>query len=125
MKISLPENYSYNDNDAYVKDGILYITQLESFRALMYDITYHIRDGTKCHFCSKKVVKKRSATLDHIIPQDIGGPSIPDNLYVTCPDCNSLKSNMTESEFLYFLTLSEEKRRIFLKDIISISSDSK
>lgn len=119
MKIPLPENYSYNEDSAYVKDGVLYIRTLDSFRALMHDITYNIRDGTKCHYCLKPVVRKRTATLDHMIPQNLGGPTIPNNLCVSCPNCNSLKSNMTEQEYFYYLSLPEKKRKgyvAFLQD---------
>ena len=116
MKISLPKNYSFNES-AYVHNGILYIESLDSYRALMYDITYTLKWTARCSYCSKKIKRRKTATLDHIIPQDLGGPTIPENLSITCPDCNSLKSNMSEQEFLHFLTLDPGKQKVFFDDL--------
>lgn len=113
MKISLPDNYSYEDI-ADVKDGILHIHRLNSFNNLMYDLTYHIKDGSKCYYCSKPLTRSTS-TMDHIYPRDLGGVSIPENLCISCAECNSSKSNMFEDEFWVYLSLPEEKKKKFAR----------
>lgn len=115
MKISLPENYSYEDI-AEVKDGFLYIHKLGGFDNLMYDLTYAIKDCTKCHYCSTPLCRDKS-TLDHLYPRDLGGPTLPDNLGISCFKCNNIKNSMTEKEFLFYLSLSEAKREEFARDI--------
>lgn len=115
MKISLPQNYSY-ENIADVKDGILHIHRLVNFDDLMYDLTYAIKDYSKCYYCSTPLSRDKS-TLDHMFPRDLGGPSIPNNLCISCRKCNSTKSNMTEEEFFYYLSLSTEKKEEFYRDI--------
>ena len=37
--------------------------------------------------------------MDHLYPQDLGGPTIPNNLAPTCSDCNSEKGNLTEKQY--------------------------
>jgi len=114
MKIPLPENYSYEDA-AEVKNGILYIHKL-GFEDLMYDLTYAIKDSSKCYYCSAPLSRNKS-TLDHMYPRNSGGPSIPNNLCISCSDCNSTKSNMTEKQFWFYLSLPEEKRYEYMRDI--------
>ena len=36
-----------------------------------------------------------TATLDHIIPQSLGGLNTPENLTTACLTCNSIKSGRT------------------------------
>ena len=115
MKISLPQNYSY-ENIADVKDGILHIHKLVNFEDLMYDLTYAIKDSSKCYYCSTPLSRDTS-TLDHMFPKDLGGPTLPDNLCISCTNCNNTKSNMTEKEFIYYLSLSKENKEIFSRDI--------
>lgn len=113
MKISLPENYSYEDI-ADVTDGILHIHRLNSFNKLMYDLTYTTKDCSKCFYCSKPLTRN-SSTIDHIYPRDLGGVSIPENLCVSCASCNSSKSNMFVEEFWTYLALSEEAKRKYAR----------
>jgi 5-methylcytosine-specific restriction endonuclease McrA len=40
----------------------------------------------------------RMATLDHLIPRHRGGSDNHDNLVISCPDCNSRKSNNMPTE---------------------------
>jgi len=115
MKISLPKNYFYEDI-ADVKNDILHLHKLGNFEDLMYDLTYAVKDSSKCHYCSTPLSRKKS-TLDHMFPRDLGGPTIPDNLCISCMSCNSAKSNMTEEEFIYYLSLSPEKGKEFQRDI--------
>lgn len=109
MKISLPENYSYKDI-ADVYNGVLYIHRLASFRSLMFDLTYSIIGTTYyCRYCGQEVTRT-DATLDHIFPVHLGGPYVPENLDIACADCNVLKKDMLEEDFLYFLSLNELDR---------------
>lgn len=115
MKISLPKNYTYEDV-AEVKEGILYIHKLGKFEDLMYDLTYAIKDSSKCYYCSKPLSRDKS-TLDHMFPRDLGGPTLPDNLCISCTNCNNAKSNMTEEQFLLCMSLLESQKEEFVRDI--------
>lgn len=115
MKIPLPENYSYEDV-AEVKDGILYVHKF-NFEDLMYDLTYVLKDSSKCYYCGKAISRDKS-TLDHLYPRDFGGPTIPNNLAICCSSCNNTKTNMTEEQFLYFSSILDvEKQKEFYRDI--------
>jgi hypothetical protein len=50
------------------------------------------RAGHSCSYCrSREAVVGASFTLDHIIPQALGGSDALDNLCLACWDCNRLK----------------------------------
>lgn len=47
------------------------------------------RDGGKCLCCGSR----KRLTLDHIIPEALGGPTLAWNLQLLCYDCNQRKDN--------------------------------
>lgn len=117
MKIPLPESYSFKDDTAFVKDGILYIKKLGCFQDLMYDLTYSLNECKECYYCHKSLSRNR-CTLDHLFPIDLGGPTIPNNLVFSCSKCNSTKTNLTESEFLFYLSLPKERGKEYIHDAV-------
>lgn len=57
------------------------------------------RDGGICHLCNKKV-RRRVATMDHIIPVSLGGPHTRANVALAHHSCNSSKGNRPKGEQL-------------------------
>ena len=114
MKIPLPEEYSFK-KIAKVEDEILHIFVPIEFEDLMYGITYATKETDRCYYCLKPLTRENS-TLDHIYPRNLGGPSIPNNLCVSCGNCNSNKSNMFEKNFLTYTSLSNDEKKKFYKD---------
>lgn len=55
------------------------------------------RDKWTCRYCGEAVTATTS-TLDHIIPQSLGGPNTPENLTTACLTCNAIKSGRTYEE---------------------------
>lgn len=55
------------------------------------------RDKWICRYCGEAVTTA-TATLDHIVPQSLGGPNTPDNLTTACLTCNAIKSGRTYEE---------------------------
>jgi len=53
------------------------------------------RDGYKCHYCHTQDAK---LTIDHVIPQALGGNDNPDNLVACCQDCNLGKTSINPDE---------------------------
>lgn len=51
-----------------------------------------LRDEYHCQYCGVEVTRK-TATLDHVLPQSHGGRSIWENCTTACSDCNSKKGN--------------------------------
>lgn len=49
--------------------------------------------------CEKRIKSKKLVTIDHIVPQDFGGPTISNNLIPSCSKCNKEKGNMTKEEY--------------------------
>lgn len=115
MKISLPKNYSFKDL-AIVKNGVLYIYKNFNFKDLMYDLTYNVKDNTKCYYCGTPLERCKSS-LDHMYPRDSGGPTFPENLCISCTKCNNEKSNMTADEYFYYLSLPPEKRKEYFNSV--------
>lgn len=50
------------------------------------------RDNHACRYCGAKAPEAK-LTIDHVIPQALGGPDEPANLVAACEDCNSGKTS--------------------------------
>ena len=56
-------------------------------------------DGNgRCAICGKPI-RFCDMTIDHIIPLSRGGTNAPDNLQLSCRECNFMKSALTMAEF--------------------------
>lgn len=108
MNIDLPKKFNYG-NQARIDNGILKIPSNVSIREFMYKLTI-AEKGRKCFYCGTEL-KKEEITMDHLYPQDLGGPTIPNNLVPSCSKCNSRKGNLTERQYRQLLNAPEEKRR--------------
>jgi len=95
--MDLPERYSLR-TFANVRQGNLLIYRSTHFEALMFSITYCLKKRV-CVYCNK-IMHRKNCTLDHRYPIDLGGISIPNNLFPCCSDCNATKSNLTHEEYL-------------------------
>ena len=58
------------------------------------------RDRWQCQYCDKPHTKNRTLTLDHIIPESRGGPTVVGNLVTACKRCNTKKTNTPLDAFL-------------------------
>ena len=122
MIIELPEKFSIGNarekNDAFVQDGILKIRKTVSFRYVMYEIAFTLKGGKhQCGYCGHICYNKKM-TIDHMYPQDMGGPTITNNLVPACGKCNQQKSNMTESQYQKYRKLGDkEKQKEYLKHL--------
>lgn len=110
MKLLLPNyDFKFEDGLAEIKNGNLYIYKPGAFKEVMYRLTYMIFGRDKCYFCNKKLRTSMldmdntkffsQITLDHLVPQEFGGPTITNNLRPACSQCNSTKGNMYPDEF--------------------------
>lgn len=54
----------------------------------------YLRDQFTCQYCGCKLTK-RTATLDHVIPQCMGGKTTFENSVAACGPCNGKKANKT------------------------------
>lgn len=102
-----------------IEDQILKIKFPYSFKRAMYTLVYIMKGKHKCFYCSKDILNGK-VTLDHIFPQDFGGPTIPNNLQPSCYKCNNEKSNMTPDQYQKFLSLPNMQRKEYLKDLQGI-----
>lgn len=131
MKIPLPDDYNYKQK-AIVQNNILCMNEYTSFKALMYDLTLHVKNPDICYYCHRPIHKGSSQTqrgespdfrtMDHLYPRNLGGPTIPNNLVPSCSICNGRKDNMTETDFNTYRRLDESKKKQF-KDDLKIKYD--
>jgi 5-methylcytosine-specific restriction endonuclease McrA len=74
-------------------DALISIFRVEERRRL-----YRAQRG-RCHYCSRLVRLRGpwddplAATLDHVVPRALGGPTAPENLVVACRACNQRKGD--------------------------------
>jgi len=55
------------------------------------------RDGYRCRYCGNDSIP---LTVDHLVPWEALGPSIPENLVSACRKCNKVRGNKTFGEWL-------------------------
>lgn len=55
------------------------------------------RDQHRCKYCGRSAPEVR-LTVDHVVPEALGGGDTPDNLVAACSDCNSGKSATSPDE---------------------------
>lgn len=111
MIMDLPKGFTSIGDDVLIENGTLKIRKNVPFRKLVYALTYSIKGGKhRCLYCQCEVPNNK-VTLDHLYPQDVGGPTITNNLLPCCTKCNAEKSNMTAKEYKHFLKLKSEKNK--------------
>jgi hypothetical protein len=59
-------------------------------KRLRYEVL--LRDGHRCRYCGATTTETR-LVVDHVIPEALGGLSVPENLVAACEPCNSGKSS--------------------------------
>jgi 5-methylcytosine-specific restriction endonuclease McrA len=57
------------------------------------------RDGDRCAYCGNL----GATTLDHVVSELDGGPTVETNLVVCCADCNSRKGCIDADLFAQYL----------------------
>lgn len=63
----------------------------------------YARDDYRCVYCNKGIEHEIILTLDHIIPSELGGSNNHWNLVTSCLTCNSMKRDLSLTQFLKFL----------------------
>ena len=63
----------------------------------------YLRDNLKCVFCGKGIEDGIVFTLDHVVPQELGGTNESTNLVTACKCCNSAKGSKTTRQFFAYL----------------------
>ncbi len=53
-----------------------------------------------CIYCGC-ILTSKNMTIDHSYPQIYGGPTIPENMALTCSSCNNRKGFLNHSEYLH------------------------
>lgn len=122
MIIELPDKFCYG-NQARIVDGILKIPSTACVREYMYKLTVATK-GKECWYCGKQL-KKEEITMDHLYPQDLGGPTIPNNLAPACAECNTKKTNLTEKQYRHILDAPDDKKKLIKHKFLAINEQAK
>lgn len=124
MNIELPKQFSYYSNNrsgwARVENGFLLINDSVSWRKVAYSLAYAVKGKKKCSYCGKNIRKKK-ATIDHMFPKNYGGVSIPNNLTPSCTECNSIKGDLNQQQFMFFRNLKSSQRLEYKKSIYKLN----
>ena len=71
------------------------------------------RDGDQCWYCGGHFVpRKRSRTIDHVVPLALGGRNRLDNLRFACAQCNHAKGSLTGHAYAASPYLAQRRRLI-------------
>ncbi len=118
MNIILPEKFARyigQEKVAFIENGILYMKNTYQFKKMMMELAYAIYGKERCCCCGC-YISKGKATIDHIIPQDFGGPDITNNMIPYCERCNSRKTNLMPKQHEEYLKLNDQaERQQFIK----------
>ena len=83
----------------------------------MFELTYEMKGRNRCWYC-ENLVDEAQMTLDHMYPQDFGGPTITNNLLPCCKNCNNEKGNLTKDQYKKYLLAKEQGRgKEYIKDL--------
>lgn len=65
------------------------------------------RQGGLCYWCKTPMLRKakkklpHSVTLEHLIPEHMGGPDTPENCVAACSQCNNERGGALTPPFSY------------------------
>ena len=107
MIIELPKKFNY-ESKAKMEDGVLKILPGAYSHSFMNELTIAIK-GKTCWYCGRKL-SNSDITIDHLYPQDLGGPYITNNLAPTCSECNGHKGNLTERQYRNWLAAPSKQK---------------
>lgn len=110
MNIELPCK-NLRANNFLIKNGILFIRNRFALKEIMSSLTYQMKGRRKCYYCHRRFLPAEM-TLDHLYPQQIGGPTITNNLVPCCNECNGKKANMTQEEYSIFSHLGNTDEKL-------------
>lgn len=120
MNIDLPESFTMYDGRgdpiAWIDNGVLKLTKDSSFRRVMYEMTYQMKGYNRCFYCGK-IFSRDEMTIDHMIPQERGGPTITNNLVPCCKEHNSKKSNMTMEQYMRYRQLQGKEKKLYWQNV--------
>lgn len=63
----------------------------------------YIRDDLRCVYCGSGIEDGVQFTLDHLVPQELGGSHEASNLVTCCKSCNSSKGSKSQRAFFAYL----------------------
>lgn len=125
MIIDLPRSFRFiggtHKDYAEVKEGVLHLYGMVCFRKVMYNITFTIYGKKRCYYCGC-IVRDKDITLDHMWAQDMGGPTISNNLVPCCKNCNSDKSNLSSIQYITYMKLNNSRKEEYRK-IVAIQQE--
>ena len=121
MIIELPKEFTFfnetGEIGAYVENGILKLKSATSYRKVMTELTYHMKGRKRCCYCGN-IVDVEEMTIDHMYPQDFGGPTITNNLLPCCKKCNNEKGNLTSKQYkMYLIAKKQGRGKEYIEDL--------
>ena len=107
-KISDPELYAEEKNVTF-DQRTLDCLPLDKIKEVDPDLEHDLRKGAfakakvptgyVCAHCGNVFSDRRYLNVDHIIPMNQGGLSVPDNLQILCRSCNGKKGDQSEGAY--------------------------
>ena len=108
LKLSDPQIYAAETNVTHDKKALESLP-LDKIREVDPALEEDLREGAfakaktpsgyVCAHCGKVFSNRRYLNVDHIIPMNQGGVSVPENLQILCRTCNGKKGDQSEGEY--------------------------
>lgn len=114
-KVQAKERYNNMTEDQYIKTKVNSLNNssgrsgkakeiIKSSTKITVDSIKNLyQQQNKCCYYCKTPLYWKDIVFDHVKPLSRNGEHCIDNIRICCKDCNDLKDNRTESEFLKFI----------------------
>lgn len=116
MKLFLDEKIPFEGRHYRINNGELIIKDGVDFEKIMKKFAMLNSQSNRCYYCGCKL--KKNYSLDHKVPQILGGPTITNNLVLSCKKCNAGKGNLTLSEYNVYKSLVKDEDRHYFREIV-------
>lgn len=97
------KSYMNNNSEKRVKNISVWIA---------CNLAESLRKNSICYFCDRKLTRKDflngEVHLEHFDPRSNKGVNEPGNITLACKQCNLLKSNLTDEDFIQILTAPDD-----------------
>jgi hypothetical protein len=81
------------------------------------------RDGHACRYCGATAPESKM-TIDHVVPESLGGSDDPTNLVTACSDCNGGKSSIpADAALVADVAADAERWSAAIKEVASRRKD--
>jgi hypothetical protein len=85
-----------------IKNKIVGVLSIRGYvsQSTYTEVTIKYIKSTSCCYCSREYTDQNPRSCDHIIPVCLGGTNNPDNINISCLECNMSKAGLSLNQWI-------------------------